>query len=466
MNPLNKKQSLRWLIFAVVFLSLSAASFGQLAVGVSVRFGPPPLPIYTQPVCPGAGYMWTPGYWSWDDDDGYYWVPGTWVMAPVGMLWTPGYWGWNDGYYMWNAGYWGPEVGFYGGINYGFGYTGTGFYGGEWRDGTFFYNRSVTNINVTNVTNIYSRNVAVSNNHVSYNGGRGGLTARPTARQVAYGREHHTGPIAAQAEQERAARGNHSMFASVNHGRPSIAATSRAGEFTGSHIVAARAAGGAYHAPTMSPKEARGPASRGAEKPSAARENPRNVSPRENERPTARENARPTTRENTPAAERENNTHARQQEQRQQKAEQSQAREQEQRQQKAEQSQAREQEQRQQKAEQSQARQQEQRQQKAEQSQARQQEQRQQKAEQSQAKQQEQRQQKAEQSQARQQEQRQQKAEQSQAREQEQHQQKAEQQQEKAQRSERQQQPKAEAPARQAHKQEVKPEGDGPGADR
>ena len=41
----------------------------------------------------------------------------------VGLLWTPGYWGFNNGIYAFNRGYWGPHVGFYGGINYGFGYT-------------------------------------------------------------------------------------------------------------------------------------------------------------------------------------------------------------------------------------------------------------------------------------------------------------------------------------------------------
>jgi hypothetical protein len=420
MNPLNTRQSLRWLILAVLFLSLSAASFGQLAVGISVRFGPPPLPIYAQPVCPGAGYIWTPGYWAWDDVDGYYWVPGTWVLAPAGMLWTPGYWGWSDGLYVWNAGYWGPTVGFYGGINYGFGYTGVGFYGGEWRGGTFFYNRSVTNINVTNVTNVYSRNVVVNNNHLSYNGGPGGLTARPTATQLSYAREHHTGPVAAQLEQERAARQNHSSFASVNHGRPAIAATNRAGEFTGAHIVAARAAGGTYHAPSMSPREARGPSNPGSEnRATEARENTQKVRPREN----------------APKAPRGSNTHARLQEQRQQKPEQQQARQQAKSQQKAEQQQAKQREQRQQKTQQSQVRQQAKSQQKAEQQQAKQREQRQQKARPSQARQQAKSQQNAEQQQARQ---------------------------EKTQRSEH-QQPKAEAPNRQAHRQEPKAEGHGPG---
>ena len=59
-------------------------------------------------MCPGDGYIWTPGYWGWANDD-YYWAPGTWVMPPeVGYLWTPGYWGWGGAGFMFNEGYWGP----------------------------------------------------------------------------------------------------------------------------------------------------------------------------------------------------------------------------------------------------------------------------------------------------------------------------------------------------------------------
>jgi len=97
-------------------------------VGISVRIGPPALPVYEQPLCPGDGYMWTPGYWAWSDDDGYYWVPGTWWKRPKrACSGLPVTGVWNDGAYAWNGGYWGPQIGFYGGINYGFGYGGNGF---------------------------------------------------------------------------------------------------------------------------------------------------------------------------------------------------------------------------------------------------------------------------------------------------------------------------------------------------
>ena len=244
-------------MLAVVVLTFSVASFGQIAVGISVRVGPPPLPVYAQPICPGPGYIWTPGYWAWDDDDGYYWVPGTWVVAPIGMLWTPGYWGWGGGFYVWHAGYWGPHVGFYGGINYGFGYSGVGFAGGEWRGRSFYYNRSVTNVSVTNVTNVYNRTVVVHNTSTASFNGRGGIDARPTRQEESYARERHSSPLDVQRQHERAAAGNRENLASQNHGRPAIAATARPADFSRRAAVPARAAGGEYRAPAMSPREAR-----------------------------------------------------------------------------------------------------------------------------------------------------------------------------------------------------------------
>jgi hypothetical protein len=87
------------------------AANAQVSIGISINIEPPPLPVYDQPVIPGPGYLWTPGYWAWNADiDDYYWVPGTWVLPPEpGVLWTPGYWAWNDdGAYVFNDGYWGP----------------------------------------------------------------------------------------------------------------------------------------------------------------------------------------------------------------------------------------------------------------------------------------------------------------------------------------------------------------------
>jgi hypothetical protein len=237
------------LMFAIVLVCMSAASFAQIAVGVAVSFAPPPIPVYDQPLCPGDGYIWTPGYWDYDSDiDDYYWVPGTWVLAPeVGFLWTPGWWGWGDGGFFFHDGYWGPLVGFYGGINYGFGYFGTGFVGGRWDHDHFFYNRAVMNVNVTEIHNVYNETVVVNNTHVSYNGGEGGINRRPTPEEEAAARDRHVPPVAAQVQHVQAARSNPQLRASANMGKPPIAATPRPGDLN--HGVQAKEPGGHYTPP-------------------------------------------------------------------------------------------------------------------------------------------------------------------------------------------------------------------------
>jgi len=231
------------LLFGVMAaLAIPAPSQAQIAVGISVHLGPPALPVYPQPICPGAGYIWTPGYWAYGPS-GYYWVPGTWVLAPTpGYLWTPGYWGWGGGVYVWHAGYWGPHVGFYGGINYGYGYGGVGFVGGEWRGGVFHYNTAVTNVNTTIIHNTYVNNTVINRtvvNNVSYNGGTGGTTAQPTASERMAMNEHHIQPTTIQSQHEQMARNDHTMLASVNHGRPTVAATTHPGVFSGQGVAAA-----------------------------------------------------------------------------------------------------------------------------------------------------------------------------------------------------------------------------------
>jgi hypothetical protein len=235
------------LLALVVFAAPAAARAASISVGLSVGFAPPPIPVYAQPVCPGPGYMWTPGYWAYDPANGYYWVPGTWVVVPaLGLLWTPGYWDWGGAAFFWHAGYWGPHVGFYGGINYGFGYTGVGYAGGYWRGGAFFYNRSVNNIGGAHITNVYNRTV-VNNfaaNRISYNGGAGGLRARPTSSELAAEHDRHTEATSMQRQHEMTAHNDRAQFASVNHGRPDVAATGRPGELRGANVVRATRAGG------------------------------------------------------------------------------------------------------------------------------------------------------------------------------------------------------------------------------
>jgi WXXGXW repeat (2 copies) len=242
MNRLSKLLGFA-LLAALFVLTLPAPSSAQIAVGVSIHIGPPALPVYVQPPCPVAGYMWAPGYWAYGPA-GYYWVPGTWVPAPaVGLLWTPGYWGWGGGGYLWHAGYWGPHIGFYGGINYGFGYGGVGFVGGEWRGGVFAYNTAVMHVNTTVIHNTYINNTVINNttvvNRVSYNGGSGGVVARPTQTEMIASHDQHVAATQMQTQHAQAASTNRALLASENHGNPAIAASQHAGDFH-TNVTAAR----------------------------------------------------------------------------------------------------------------------------------------------------------------------------------------------------------------------------------
>ena len=206
--------------FLFVTLPL-ASSFAQ--VGISVNFAPPILPVEVQPPVPVAGYIWTPGYWGWGVSD-YYWVPGAWVPPPVvGLLWTPPWWGWNNGLYGFNEGYWGPTVGFYGGINYGYGYSGNGYWGGRWEGNSFRYNTAVTHVNTSVVHNTYvdsSVNKQVNATRASFNGPNG-VKAEPTAEQkAAAGNAKKTPPTSEQLARQEAASKDHSLQASVNKGHP------------------------------------------------------------------------------------------------------------------------------------------------------------------------------------------------------------------------------------------------------
>jgi WXXGXW repeat (2 copies) len=289
---------------ASVTLAASAAQ-AQMAVDIRVNIAPPPLPFYEQPVIPAEGYLWVPGYWAWDAADGdYYWVPGTWVEPPQPeLLWTPAWWGWVDGRYVFYPGYWGREVGFYGGIDYGYGYTGEGYYGGRWDHGAFFYNRSVNNVASVRITNVYERTVVVNvRTNASFNGGNGGTTARPTPKEEAIARERHVEATPVQRQQAETASKDRSLFSKQNHGEPAVAATPRAGVFQGAGVSRGSRTPLAAKSGNEGPGAERpGPGmTKQGEPPARAGENPGAAQPPRPAPPMANEKEAPKGEERTP----------------------------------------------------------------------------------------------------------------------------------------------------------------------
>jgi hypothetical protein len=206
-----------------------------------VDVAPPPLPSYEQPSIPAQGYLWVPGFWAWRKSvPDYFWVPGTWVRPPQpGLLWTPPYWSRVDGGYAFHAGYWAAEVGFYGGIDYGYGYTGDGYQGGRWESGAFSYNRAVNNLGHLGIASVYDRPVTADDNavRVSFNGGRGGTAARPTLHQEVMAGAEHIGITAEQQKHFELAAMNRSLYSKLNKGEPGVAATPHVGVLDGKGIT-------------------------------------------------------------------------------------------------------------------------------------------------------------------------------------------------------------------------------------
>jgi hypothetical protein len=224
-------RSMRLVLLAFVISLIPASSYA--GVFISVNFGPPVMPVYVQPICPAPNLMWTPGYWAYGPE-GYYWVPGAWVPAPyIGALWTPGYWGWGGGLYVFHPGYWGRHVGYYGGVNYGYGYMGIGFAGGEWRGGGFAYNEAVMHVDRTVIHTTYIdrtvvvNNTIVNNNHVAYSGGPGGINHPITEQERTYSNEPHVAATSFQTQHEHTAQSDHGAYFNNNHGHPANVAVSK-----------------------------------------------------------------------------------------------------------------------------------------------------------------------------------------------------------------------------------------------
>ena len=198
------------IILSLVLATLSGAhAFAGIQFTVSIA--PPPIVVCDQPACPGDGYIWTPGYYQYGDY-GYYWVPGQWVLPPsVGLLWTPGYWDFVHGRYTWHEGYWGPQVGFYGGINYGNGYSGSGFTGGRWDGKVFLHNTAVSRVDHNVVHNTYVDRTVVQEikgpNH-AFNG-KGGIKAEPSSHELEAIRAPHEAPTKEQVSLAQEAHNNH-----------------------------------------------------------------------------------------------------------------------------------------------------------------------------------------------------------------------------------------------------------------
>jgi hypothetical protein len=67
---------------------------------------PPASKFETIPPYPSPNSVWSPGYWSWQDNR-WEWVSGSWISRPhAGALWTNGHWTKSGNNWKWIPGSW------------------------------------------------------------------------------------------------------------------------------------------------------------------------------------------------------------------------------------------------------------------------------------------------------------------------------------------------------------------------
>ncbi len=91
------------LLSAMALVSSAAPAF---AATVAVGVVPPVAMAQPVPAPSVAGYVWRPGYWSWDGAR-YVWIPGIYLAPPMPRAtWVPGHWIASRGRWAWVGGHW------------------------------------------------------------------------------------------------------------------------------------------------------------------------------------------------------------------------------------------------------------------------------------------------------------------------------------------------------------------------
>jgi hypothetical protein len=71
-----------------------------------VRYGPPAPRYGVMGYAPGAGYVWTDGYWDWRGGS-WFWVGGRWVVPPrPHAIWVTPAWRQEGRGWRFHRGYW------------------------------------------------------------------------------------------------------------------------------------------------------------------------------------------------------------------------------------------------------------------------------------------------------------------------------------------------------------------------
>jgi hypothetical protein len=102
---MNKQRKLLLAALAAGSITCAVPAFAAVDVFVDVA---PPAPRYEVLPAPRAGYVWQPGYWSWDHGR-HTWHKGYWVKERRGYYWHPARWEHRNGRYHFVQGRWDRE---------------------------------------------------------------------------------------------------------------------------------------------------------------------------------------------------------------------------------------------------------------------------------------------------------------------------------------------------------------------
>jgi hypothetical protein len=109
-NAKRVRSKMRAALFAISVLIVCGgaawphSASAQISLDVVIGTAPPPIRVEVAPR-PRAGYLWAPGYWSWDghrhvwhagyweaERPGQHFVPANWVNTPRGWRFVPAHW--------------------------------------------------------------------------------------------------------------------------------------------------------------------------------------------------------------------------------------------------------------------------------------------------------------------------------------------------------------------------------------
>ena len=92
----------RWVIFILILSGVQVMSAQTV-----IRIAPPaPVQVGALGRSPGAGYVWTNGYYRWHGGS-YVWVAGRWLRPPrAGVVWVQPRWANQGGGWVFYKGYW------------------------------------------------------------------------------------------------------------------------------------------------------------------------------------------------------------------------------------------------------------------------------------------------------------------------------------------------------------------------